>query len=72
MRRRQDRVTLHEKAALVECAEEGLLDELLLLPEFRAALLRLLPPRHALLDPDRVADLLPRLRERGIPPRLVS
>lgn len=72
MRRRQARVTLHENAALVECAEEGLLDELLLLPEFREALLRLLPPRHALLDPDSIEDLLPLLRERGLPPRLVG
>jgi hypothetical protein len=61
---------VHARAALVECGEEGLLDELLLLPEFREALLRLLPPRHALLDPDRVEALLPLLRERGHPPRL--
>ena len=69
MRRPRARATVHEKAALVECGEEGLLEELLLLPEFREALLRLLPPRFALIDPDRLEALVPLLRERGFPPR---
>ena len=63
-------VTFHDGLVLLECRDEHLLDELMLEPLFREAALRLLPPRHALLDPARVEALVPRLRERGYPVRL--
>jgi hypothetical protein len=65
-------VRLHENLTLLEVADPDQLERLRDLPEFRAAMVRVLDPGTVVLDPDRVPELLAALEKHGLVPRMTG
>ena len=65
-------VRLHENLTLLETEGPEQMDELQLVPEVRAALVRRLNPCTAVIDARRLPAMLEALRKHGMLPRVLD
>jgi hypothetical protein len=62
--------TLHQNVALIECADDLALEELLAATPLPAHVIRQLSPRVVLVDPEYVDAVIQAMAQKGYTPRV--
>jgi hypothetical protein len=65
-------ITLHQNAALIECADDLALDELMAATPLPAHVIRQLSPRAVIVDPEYVEPLIQAMIQKGYTPRVTG
>jgi hypothetical protein len=63
---------LHQNAALIECADDVALEELMAATPLPAHVIRQLSPRVVIVDPEYLDTLLQAMTQKGYTPRVLS
>ena len=64
--------TLHQNVALIECADDVALEELMAATPLPAHVIRQLSPRVVIVDPEYLDTVLQAMMQKGYTPRVSS
>jgi hypothetical protein len=65
-------ITLHQNAALIECADDLALDELMAATPLPAHVIRQLSSRAVIVDPEYVEPVIQAMIQKGYTPRVTG